>query len=133
MATYEYAGTFRAALLDELAAAGVAVERLEMDGDERNGVPVTTCWVTTEADEAAVAAVVAAHDASAIDAAREADEAADEADRLTLREVVAVLVADAARLEDTTVTLSPQVIRNHLARTDRVLAATLRYLRRRGM
>jgi hypothetical protein len=125
MARYEYAGTFRAALLDELVAAGIAVGRLELDDAH--------AWVTTDAERALVDPVVAAHDAAAIDAAAAAEQDADEDDRLTLRQVVATLLADADRLEDTTITMSGQVIRNHVARTDRAVARLLAVLRRRGV
>lgn len=74
MARYEYAKpNARAALLDELHAAGITDAQLEMDGDKLRGIPATTVWVTTDAAEAAVRAAVDAHDPAAIDAA-EADK-----------------------------------------------------------
>ena len=60
------------------------------------------------------------------------DEAAAEEERRTLRRQIrlalAALEADATRLEDTATALSAQQIRNHLARTDRVLVGLIRVL-----
>ena len=126
MGSYEYAGEYRARLLDELIAAGIADALVQFPA-------AGGALVTTEADQALVDPVVAAHDAGAIDAAEAAERQADDDDRATLRQVVATLAADADRLRDTTATLSAQQIRVHIARTDDVVAGLLRVLRRRGV
>jgi hypothetical protein len=134
---YQFQRRARAALLDQLAAAGLPGLPVEMDGDYRpDGTIVndTTCWVTCAPEQFdAVAGVVSAHDAAALDAAAAQAAGEDQADRDLARTMYAALLADVARLEDTTVTMTAQVYRNHLARTDRVLAAVLRRLRRAGI
>lgn len=66
-------------------------------------------------------------------AARQAEAQADADDRTALRDAIAVLLADAARLEDTAQAMTAQQIRAHAARTARNLARTLAVLRRRGV
>lgn len=115
-------------LHDELNAAGIAPTYL---GDKPG-----TAWgiemdVADDQDETAVAAVVNAHDRAAAQAAWDAARQAEASDNDGIRTAVAVLLADAARLEDTTVAMTLQVVRNHLARTDRMLAGALRVLARR--
>ena len=83
------------------------------------------------ADDAGVEAVVMAHDRAAALAAYEAARQAEADDNAQVRQAIAVLLADADRLEDTAQALSAQQVRNHLARTDRVLARALRVLARR--
>jgi hypothetical protein len=57
----------------------------------------------------------------------------DTVDRADLRLAVAVLIADAGRLEDQQLVLSAQQLRAHLARTNRALVAIVRSLARRGL
>ena len=83
------------------------------------------------ADDAGVEAVVMAHDRAAALAAYEAARQAEADDNSQVRQAIPVLVADADRLEDTAQALTAQQVRNHLARTDRVLARALRVLARR--
>lgn len=127
MPRYEFARAARAGLLDELIAAGFApTTPVEMD-DAR-------CWVTCEEGEwGRAAAVVAAHDAAAIDAREVQSRADDDADRAALRAAVATLLADAARLEDALQVLTVPQIRAGQGRTNRALAALVRALARRGL
>jgi uncharacterized protein YdgA (DUF945 family) len=113
-------------LLAELLAAGVRAGMV-------NPLPGATEVDLEPEDFDRAATVVAAHDAAAYDAAEEAEQDADDDDRLTLRQVHDTLLADALRLEDTATTLSAQQVRNHVARCDRALAGLLRVLRRRGV
>lgn len=125
-----YAKAARAALLDELVAATGRDPRVFDVGTDD---AATTVRFPDDLDPAAVDAVVAAHDAAAIDAADAQRASEDVADRDLARSMYAVLLADAARLEDSTQALTAQVIRNHLARTDKALAAILRRLARTGV
>ena len=103
-----------AALRDALLLAGLPVAAVHGDG-----------LVVLALDEG--------DDTIALDAAEAEALAADEADRSALRDLLGVLAADIARLEDTAQALTAQAIRNHLARTDRALVAIMRHLRRRGL
>ena len=133
MALRPFAKSVRRELLEELAAAGFS-RTVGAEGRPRLTFTDDAAWVeATDEELPGVSAVVAAHDPAAIDAAAEAAADEDEGDRAPLRQAIAALLADAARLQDATVTMGPQVVRNHLARTDEALAATLRYLRRRGL
>jgi hypothetical protein len=73
MPRYQFNKPARAALLDELLAAGLPPLRVEMDGiyqPDGSIVGDSTCWVTASLEQAnAVAAVVAAHNAASVDAA----------------------------------------------------------------
>jgi len=130
MPRYQFARPARAALLDQLVAAGVTVERVESNASGAD----TTCWVTCDpADYDKVATVVAAHDATALDAAATQAQTDDDTDRTTLRGLIATLLNDATTLADATQTLTAQQVRNRIARTDQALVAVLRYLRRRGL
>jgi hypothetical protein len=86
---YQFQRRARAALLDQLAAAGLPGLPVEMDGDYRpDGTIVndTTCWVTAAPEQFdAVAAVVAAHDAAALDAAAAATKQQDSGDLTKVR------------------------------------------------
>lgn len=150
MMRHEYAKVARAALLDELLAAGILDARVEMDD--------TTVWVTTAFDRALVDPVVGAHDAAAIDAAAGAAEEADTTNRDLARAAIDTLTADIAALGERAdafradaatmpATLTAAQVRGRLiqiedgvadladavARTDRALRAVINYLARRGL
>lgn len=115
-------------LHDELLAAGIVPTYVGGVADDPDGVELD---VPDGTDPAAVRAVVDAHDGAAALAAWEAARQAEADDNAQVRQAVATLLADAARLEDAAQALSAQQVRNHLARTDRVLAGALRVLARR--
>lgn len=117
-------------LHEELIAAGLPPAACLAVAGEPDGVRLI---YPDGVDEAAVAAVVAAHDRAAGDAADAAARAAEAQDRAELRGAVAALLADAARLEDGLQALTPAQLRPLLARTNRALAAALRTLARRGL
>lgn len=138
MTRFQFARAARPELLAELVAAGFPADTpVAFDGHpDAAGLWVdgTTCWVTCAPEQfAAAATVVAAHDVAALNAADAAARADDTSDRQVARLAVAVLLSDAARLEDTTQALSAQVIRNHLARTNKAVAALLRHEIRGGL
>ena len=135
MATrYEFLRPARAALLDQLIAAGFAATTpVEMDGDPARGLPGTRCWVTCDpAQFDGVSTVVAAHDAGAHDAAALQDRAADDDDRTRLRAASLALMDDYTALVGTGALTAAQQ-RAMLARTDRALVSLVRYLGRRGL
>ena len=87
MATYEFPIKARNKLRDELEAAGIEAT-VEFDGfyDGTRWRETSRVWVTTEADRAAVEAVVAAHTATADeDAQAEAELVQFRQDRSRLR------------------------------------------------
>jgi len=130
MATrYEFLRPARAALLDQLIAAGFAATTpVEMDGDPARGLPGTRCWVTCDpAQFDGVSTVVAAHDAAALQ-----DRAADDDDRTRLRAASLALMDDYTALVGTGALTAAQQ-RAMLARTDRALVSLVRYLGRRGL
>lgn len=119
----------RAALLDQLVAAGIApltpegTTVLDIDQDNNDG------WLTVpDAQVAAARAAIAAHDAAAIDATQAAQVAQDENDFAGFRAVYQALMDDATRLEDPAVTLNTQQLRNRLAALERVVARMARYV-----
>jgi len=128
MPRYAFQRPARAVLLDQLVAAGLDPQTVDVQmlGGQ--------CWVTCdEADFDTAASVVAAHDAASIDAVQAQAATDDRTDRASAKQAIAVLLTDAARLEDNAQPLTVQQLRNHLARTNRALAAVLRYLARRGL
>jgi uncharacterized protein (DUF362 family) len=127
---YQFQRRARAALLDQLAAAGLPGLPVEMDGDYRpDGTIVndTTCWVTAAPEQFdAVAAVVAAHDAAALDAAAAATKQQDSGDLTkvraayqTLRSNADALRADAAAMP---ATLTAAQVRARLIQIEGALA-----------
>jgi hypothetical protein len=125
MARYQFAKPARAALLDQLIAAGFPpTTPVEMLGD--------LCWVTVDpADFARAAAVVAAHDAAALDAATSQAEADDLADRSGAWAAAQNLAAERDLLMANPPTAAD--VRRILLLLVRVLLALLRYLHRRGL
>lgn len=99
---YQFNKPARAALADELVAAGLPGLLVEMDGEyHRDGTITgdTTTWVTAPPEQRdAVAAVVAAHDAAAIDAAAAALQNQDAGDLTKVRAAYQTLRANADAL-----------------------------------
>lgn len=127
MPRYEFPKPGRAALLDQLVAAGFDPLTVVQTDD-------THCWITCAAERFdAAAAVVAAFDPAALDAQAAQAAQQDAGDRDTVRQAVTPLLADAATLSDTTVTLTAAQQRAMLARTGRAVAALARTLRRAGL
>jgi hypothetical protein len=116
------------ALHDALIAAGLRPTYIADKPGVANGFDLTFADGTSQA---AVDAVVDAHDPAPIVAERLAAKAQEQDDRSAIKAAIAVLVADAARLEDTGQAMTSQVVRNHLARTDKILAALCRFIARR--
>jgi len=128
MAVYHYTRATRAALLDQVLAR---VPGLTPQNTRMAGTP-TDVWLTVPdaIPEPLVAAVVAAHDATALDAAVTQQQAQDDDDRTTTQGAVAALLTDATALADATQLLTTAQTRAMLERTDRALAVTLRLLLR---
>jgi hypothetical protein len=127
MRTRTYQRDVRAlALLGELQAAGVPVLTVAPGPG-----PTVVVALDDAALDATVDQVVAAHDPAALDAAAQALAQQDAGDLAGFRSVYAALLADAATLEDTTVALTTQQLRNRLAALERVVARLARYAGRR--
>lgn len=124
---YHFDRPARAALLDELIAAGLpATTLVEMDD--------TQCWVTCdESQYATVAQVVAAHDAAAIDAAAAQAIADDNDDRRNRAALFQQLKQDYALLVDANQNITQAQYRAILARALRLLWVFVQIAQRRGL
>lgn len=138
MTRFAFSKPARAHLLDELVAAGLpATTLVEMDGGPDYATnPGTACWVTCdEAQYDTVAAVVAAHNAAAIDAAiaqAQTDDASDRTNRATLFQQCK---QDYQVLTDTTTypMLTQAQYRAMLAHVLRLLWLVIQVIERRGL
>lgn len=127
---YRFDKPARAALLDELAAAGLPGLAVEMDGDylpDGRVVNDHTAWVTATPEQLdAVRAVVDAHDAAAIDAAAQALARQDTGDLGKVRTAYQALRsnADALRADAAAMpaTLAAAQVRARLIQIEGALA-----------